>query len=440
VANVRNKPAENGKYQGWYKNYRGKRIFFTGTTKKVETRRIAEDHEHHHAMIRLGQVPPPSKATRAGKRQFSEVTHEYLDWGNSQGGRDGRPWGRTHAKERKNKLAWWQQRLNLDRLSDLNGILPEVEKALRDLQRHGHETTGRPVSGKTLRNYAECLRSFCRWAKKREYLDRDPLENLDQLNGAPTSVRRVLTNDEVVKLLEIAPDHRRLVYETALMTGLRAGELRSLTTDDIDLTNSKLVLHAEWTKNRKAGYQPIPGDLALRLHEYGVSGAARQLYNDRFGRVDAVKEGVPENPLLFVSTHPSRELDIDLQKAGIPKHVNGEGKVDFHSLRNRFISWLMEAGANPKEAQVLARHSDVRLTMNTYARAQKDSLNAIVDSLLAHVPQKKCAVCVQKPEKEGDGDDAISHSDNDLGAAEGWWRRRDSNPRPVTGTRQALHA
>ncbi len=85
MANVRNKPAENGKYQGWYKNYRGKRIFFTGTTKKVETRRIAEDHEHHHAMIRLGQVPPPSKATRAGKRQFSEVTHEYLDWGNSQG-------------------------------------------------------------------------------------------------------------------------------------------------------------------------------------------------------------------------------------------------------------------------------------------------------------------------------------------------------------------
>ncbi len=120
--------------------------------------------------------------------------------------------------------------------------------------------------------------------------------------------------------------------------------------------------------------------------------------------------------------------------------MHGEGKVDFHSLRNRFISWLMEAGANPKEAQVLARHSDVRLTMNTYARAQKDSLNAIVDSLLAHVPQKKCAVCVQKAEEEGDGDDAISHSDNDLGAAEGWWRRRDSNPRPVTGTRQALHA
>ncbi len=87
--------------------------------------------------------------------------------------------------------------MNLDRLSDLNGILPEVEKALRDLQRHGHENTGRPVSGKTLRNYAECLRSFCRWAKRREYLDRDPLENLDQLNGAPTSVRRVLTNDEL---------------------------------------------------------------------------------------------------------------------------------------------------------------------------------------------------------------------------------------------------
>jgi integrase len=39
---------------------------------------------------------------------------------------------------------------------------------------------------------------------------------------------------------------------------------------------------------------------------------------------------------------------------------------DFHSLRHQFISDLARAGVHPKVAQELARHSDIRLIMNTY--------------------------------------------------------------------------
>jgi len=365
-------------------------------------------------MIKLGQVPPPSKATRAGKRSFSDVAGEYIDWGNTQGGRDGRPWGRKHAKERKHKLHWWQERLRLNKVSDPGWHTTRGEKALRDLKHNGHESTGRPISSKTLRNYSESLKSFCRWAQKRGYLEKNPLENLATVNGAPTSTRRALTEDEVHRLLEAAPEHRKLLYEVALMTGLRAGELRSLTPNDVDLENSQLVLHAEWTKNRKPGLQPIPEDLTIRLLEYGRQGVARQLYDARFNRKDAEEVGVPENPLLFVSTHPSRELDKDLLEAGIEKHMPGEGKVDFHSLRHCFVTRLFEAGANPKQAQVLARHSDVRLTMNTYARAQSKDLKAIVDRMLPTMQQKKCAKYVQKSEEGGDGGDSISLSDNHL--------------------------
>ena len=89
----------------------------------------------------------------------------------------------------------------------------------------------------------------------------------------------------------------------------------------------------------------------------------------------------PENPLLFVSTHPSRELDIDLKKAGIPKHIPGEGKVDFHSLRSSFITGVIEAGADIKEAQELARHSNPNLTLNIYAKVKKESLAAVVNRM-----------------------------------------------------------
>ena len=54
--------------------------------------------------------------------------------------------------------------------------------------------------------------------------------------------------------------------------------------------------------------------------------------------------------------------------------------------------------------------------------------------------QTKHAVCVHKGENDEDMRSSNSLVSNDLDSIEGWWRRRDSNPRPVTGTRQALHA
>ncbi|HOH80741.1 MAG TPA: hypothetical protein PLS25_03885 [Methanoregulaceae archaeon] len=121
MAGVRADKRGRGKYQGWYTNFHGERVFFTGTRSKTETKQMAERLEDEHRQIRLGFRPPPTSALEHMKRAFREVADEYLEWGNSQGGRQGRPWGKTHARERKNKLEWWQKRLELSRLSDLSG-------------------------------------------------------------------------------------------------------------------------------------------------------------------------------------------------------------------------------------------------------------------------------------------------------------------------------
>jgi len=43
-------------------------------------------------------------------------------------------------------------------------------------------------------------------------------------------------------------------------------------------------------------------------------------------------------------------------------------EIFFHSLRNSYISFLANSSVPPKIVQKLARHSDPRLTFNTYAR------------------------------------------------------------------------
>ena len=107
MAVVRKKPESNGKYRGWYVDARGRRKTFTGTTKRAETRRMAQSLEDKHLKVRLGYIAAPHPAEKHKNTPFREIADEYLDWGMASGGRGGRPWGKTHARERKNKLKWW---------------------------------------------------------------------------------------------------------------------------------------------------------------------------------------------------------------------------------------------------------------------------------------------------------------------------------------------
>jgi integrase/recombinase XerD len=66
---------------------------------------------------------------------------------------------------------------------------------------------------------------------------------------------------------------------------------------------------------------------------------------------------------------------------GIP-YIDAEGRVyDFHALRHQFISDMVESGIHPKDAQALARHSTITLTMNRYAHVRQANLHAALGKL-----------------------------------------------------------
>ena len=69
---------------------------------------------------------------------------------------------------------------------------------------------------------------------------------------------------------------------------------------------------------------------------------------------------------------------MDLKAAGIPKHTP-KGKLNFHACRVAFINVILKKGeVSPKEAQELARHSTVDLTMNIYGRVREKRLSEAV--------------------------------------------------------------
>lgn len=175
-------------------------------------------------------------------------------------------------------------------------------------------------------------------------------------------------------------------------SGLRRNGLRQLAIEHLDTEHSVLRL-GTFTRIRQALFHPLPRDLVERLQAHAVSGEPNRVYMSRCR--DEVPRDVPKSPLLYVRVGTARDLAHDLTAAGIPL-VTEHGKAVFHSLRIMYINLVLDLGVNPKEAQQLARHPTVNLTMKVYGRARSEYLSAVVERLYESV----CANDVQVGELE----------------------------------------
>jgi len=71
----------------------------------------------------------------------------------------------------------------------------------------------------------------------------------------------------------------------------------------------------------------------------------------------------------------------DLEAAKIGLRDKDGNEICFHSLRNSYISFLANSATPAKVVQKLARHSDPRLTFNTYARSFEESEQKAINFL-----------------------------------------------------------
>ena len=158
---------------------------------------------------------------------------------------------------------------------------------------------------------------------------------------------------------EFAGESRACFYLTAAYTGFRAGELAALTRKAFHLTGPAptVILAGKHTKNGADAVQPIPPDVAARLTAWLKTAPATG----------------PVWPGKWCANRKQAEwLATDLKRAGLPTHDAHGRRINFHGLRRRYITTVIEAGASARDAMQLARHSDPKLTLQVYA-ATKDA-------------------------------------------------------------------
>ena len=109
----------------------------------------------------------------------------------------------------------------------------------------------------TLNDYLGSLNRWMDWLVDNELLSENPLRKIRPLSGKnhdPIFTRRSASLEQIRKLLDLAPEERKLAYLMALTTGLRRSELAAVEYGDMYLSakHPYLIARASTTKNRKS--------------------------------------------------------------------------------------------------------------------------------------------------------------------------------------------
>jgi integrase len=221
-------------------------------------------------------------------------------------------------------------------------------------------------SATTAGHYLDCFKTFLNWAEQDQRIIKNPIAKLAK-PLRDSEKKGVLEPEQFVHLIKTTSEkniligrcsgaERAVLYLLAGMTGLRKKELLSLTWDDINLSADNPFVRVRMliAKNKKQAEQPVPPILVHVLTSLKVH----------------AKPNAAER--VFVSIHKSINtaelIRRDLKVAKIELTDREGHAICFHSLRNSYISFLANSQTPAKVVQKLARHSDPRLTFNTYAR------------------------------------------------------------------------
>ena len=279
------------------------------------------------------------------------------------------------------------------------------------------------MSAATRNRHRSAVLAFAQWCVKTRRLAANPLMGLERSDeaGNRKRQRRALTIDELGKLLDAArrrpltdaltvrrgkrkgeltaevgeATHERLdalgreralLYATLFATGLRKGELVSLTVGQCILDGERpyLSLRGADAKNGKAAILPLRRDLACAIGQW-LAERLKARQRAAYEAGEAIPKALPlDAPLFNVPAALDKIIRRDLDFAGIPrKDAQGRPTVDVHALRHSFATHLSKAGVAPRTAQAAMRHSTINLTMTTYTDATLLPVAEAVESLPA---------------------------------------------------------
>jgi integrase len=218
-------------------------------------------------------------------------------------------------------------------------------KAIEAYQTKSLETRKPATVNRALAALKHMLGKAVEWG----YLSANPAKRVKLSKEENQRLRR-LTDEEMEKLFGAAPEHLRPILLCALHTGMRKGEILSLTWDRVDFQNG--FIRVTRTKSGKAREVPMTPELTETL---------RRIKMSRLKEGNVAKLSEARRTYVFRSSRDSehfdcrKAFDTACRKAGLED-------FHFHDLRHCFASWFMESGGDLYTLQGILGHAGPAMT------------------------------------------------------------------------------
>jgi site-specific recombinase XerD len=285
------------------------------------------------------------------------------------------------------------------RVKDIRGITLQFMDAYRQLRKNDG------VDEETVHDELTIIKQLSNFALSRDMLDRDRLQKLDLERPTPKP-QPCWSPAEVQLILEtLRDDDYSPVYQLLAQSGLRIGEAKHLTWDDIDLVNRTLRVRAKVIDERtgttwkpKTGNQrSMPLSIPLVAMLDALPRKSRWIFTSPSTLPRLAGQPVDERRVLY-------HLKKALKKLGLKGHL--------HTFRHSLISHALVSGTPATVVREWAGHLDPAI-LKLYTHIADADSKAYMDKLFNNTGADHGAVNTKEemtPDMVGDHRDAAQQT------------------------------
>jgi len=292
--------------------------------------------------IRKGTMRAPTQQTLRGAWEAWEA-----------GAKDGTVRTRSGDVYKPSALRGYEQAMRTRILPDLGAVkLSEITRlALQDV---ADKMLADGSDPSTIRNALMPLRAVFRRAIARGEVAVNPTTGLT-LPAVRGKRDRIASPVEASALLAALPEADRAVWATAMLAGLRLGELRALRDEDVDLQAGVIRVERSWDKaegliepKSRAGRRVVPIVAALRVHlaAHKLRRSGGELFFGDVGRPFS------RDPLVARAEKAWKTAKL--------------APIGLHEARHTCASIFIAAGVNVKALSSYLGHASITITMDRY--------------------------------------------------------------------------
>ncbi|MDD6036227.1 MAG: tyrosine-type recombinase/integrase [Lachnospiraceae bacterium] len=242
------------------------------------------------------------------------------------------------------------------------------------------------------------LRDMLQRAIEDHLIVSNPVSGIKVRSEKEISARALTVSEQQIFLEFCTNTFYENLFQVALNTGLRPGELFALQVSDIDFENGlinvdKTLVYQKYLTDTKKEFHVEPPKTKQSYRKVPINSVCKKYLLRQIEQKKIVETKQPKefNSYLFTTKYNTPLNSVILSDAikSVIRQINlfrtAQDKLEFfsgHTFRHTFATRCLEAGVAPKVVQAILGHASLKMTMDLYTHVTEDKAIADIERIV----------------------------------------------------------